>query len=72
MELHNILELAQRLRGRYTEVSSRYPTILGELEEDYFRRFGDQYIENTDSSIGWGAFLFIALTKCRIILFISA
>ncbi|MEX2525709.1 MAG: sulfotransferase [Gammaproteobacteria bacterium] len=47
MELHNILGLAQRLRGRNTEETSRYPAILQELEDDYFRRFGEQYIENT-------------------------
>jgi len=47
MELHNILHLAQRLRGRTAERSSRYPGILHELDPDYFRRFGEQYIENT-------------------------
>ena len=47
MELHNILALAQKLRGRETEDNSRYPGILHELEEDYFRRFGEQYINDT-------------------------
>ena len=47
MELHNILALAQKLRGRETEESSRYPGILYELEHDYFRRFGEKYIEDT-------------------------
>ena len=47
MELHNILALAQKLRGREPEKTSRYPTILHELDEDYFRRFGEQYIEET-------------------------
>ena len=49
MELHNILNLAKRLRGR-DEVdaeSPRYPRILGELEPDYFRRFGEQFINDT-------------------------
>ena len=47
MELHNILALAQRLRGGESEETSRYPAILHELEEDYFRRFGEQYINDT-------------------------
>ncbi|MEX2490087.1 MAG: sulfotransferase, partial [Pseudomonadales bacterium] len=47
MELHNILGLAQRLRGRAAEHDPRYPTILRELDDDYFRRFGEQYIEDT-------------------------
>ena len=47
MELHNILALAQRLRGRQAEGSSRYPQVLRELDDDYFRRFGEQYIDQT-------------------------
>jgi tetratricopeptide (TPR) repeat protein len=47
MELHDILGLAQRLRGRTAEKSPRYPRILRELDDSYFRRFGEQYIENT-------------------------
>ena len=47
MELHNILALAQKLRGREPEKTSRYPAILHELEQDFFRRFGEQYIEDT-------------------------
>ena len=47
MELHNILALAQKLRGREPEKTSRYPAILHELEEDYFQRFGEQYIKDT-------------------------
>ena len=47
MELHNILALAQRLRGRAAERASRYPRILHDLDDDYFRRFGEQYIEDT-------------------------
>ena len=47
MELHNILALAQRLRGRQAEKDSRYPGILHELDHGYFRRFGEQYIEQT-------------------------
>ncbi|MDE0061912.1 MAG: sulfotransferase [Gammaproteobacteria bacterium] len=47
MELHNILALAQRLRGRAAEKTSRYPEILHDLDDDYFRRFGEQYIADT-------------------------
>lgn len=49
MELHNILNLAKRLRGR-TEAEDggpRYPKILSELDDSYFRRFGEQFIEDT-------------------------
>jgi tetratricopeptide (TPR) repeat protein len=47
MELHDILALAQRLSGRSAEDTRRYPAVLEELDDDYFRRFGEQYIENT-------------------------
>ncbi len=48
MELHNVLNLAKRLRGRDASGEApRYPRILGELEDDYFRRFGEQFIEDT-------------------------
>ena len=49
MELHNILNLAKRLRGRDSEPGAppRYPKILGELEDSYFRRFGEQFINDT-------------------------
>ena len=57
MELHNILNLAKRLRGRSDDARSlqspqspqspRYPRILAELDADYFRRFGEQFIEDT-------------------------
>lgn len=47
MELHNILALAQKLRGREAEQHSRYPAILQELDADYFRRFGEQFIAQT-------------------------
>ena len=52
MELHNILNLAKRLRGRddapgNSIESPRYPRILGELDADYFGRFGEQFIEDT-------------------------
>jgi tetratricopeptide (TPR) repeat protein len=51
-ELPNIIALAQRLRGSYQLVDEdsgrpRYPQVLADLEEDYFRRFGEQYIDDT-------------------------
>ncbi|MEJ2535189.1 MAG: sulfotransferase, partial [Gammaproteobacteria bacterium] len=51
-ELPHIIALAQRLRGseRLVEgpgAAPRYPQVLAELDEDYFRRFGEQYIEDT-------------------------
>ena len=49
MELHNILNLAKRLRGRDEDPSGppRYPQLLTELDDDYFARFGKQYIDDT-------------------------
>jgi tetratricopeptide (TPR) repeat protein len=49
MELHNILNLAKRLRGRDPDQAGkpRYPKILAELDDSYFRRFGEQFIEDT-------------------------
>lgn len=47
MELHNILGLAQRLRGRSAEQTSNYPGILRELDDAYFRRFGKKFIDDT-------------------------
>lgn len=48
MELHNIVNLAARLRGRDEPGQPpRYPRILAELEHDYFRRFGEQFISDT-------------------------
>ncbi|MDT8320965.1 MAG: sulfotransferase [Xanthomonadales bacterium] len=47
MELHNVLALAQRLRGRSAGDESRYPAILWELEDSYFRRFGKKFIADT-------------------------
>ena len=49
MELHDILDLAKRLRGRDKagDPSPRYPRILGELPESRFEKFGKQFIEDT-------------------------
>lgn len=43
MELHNILGLVSKLRGQ----NNQYPAILSELDQSYFQRFGEQYIEDT-------------------------
>jgi len=48
MELHNILNLAKRLRGREAAAGQpRYPGVLADLEADHFRRFGQQFIDDT-------------------------
>ena len=49
MELHDILDLAKRLRGRdkASDPSPRYPRILGELPTERFAQFGQQFIEET-------------------------
>lgn len=51
MELPNIIALAQRLRNSTSLVDEdgapRYPTVLRDLDRDYFRRFGEQFIEDT-------------------------
>jgi len=48
MELPNILALVHRLSGRLRiGEKSRYPGILGELDADRLRRFGEKYIEDT-------------------------
>lgn len=51
MELPNIIALAQRLRNSVSLVDEsgapRYPTVLRTLDHDYFRRFGEQFIEDT-------------------------
>ena len=58
MELHNILNLAKRLRGRDETPGGppRYPKILAELEDDYFRRFGQQFIDDTRAYRGEAPF----------------
>lgn len=50
LELPNILSLSKRLQGRAPVAEGeepQYPKILGELDRDYFQRFGEQYIEDT-------------------------
>ncbi|MEP1448045.1 MAG: sulfotransferase [Paraglaciecola sp.] len=43
MELHNVLGLAARLRNS----KSGYPKIVAELDNEYFARFGKQFIADT-------------------------
>ncbi len=54
MELHDILDLAKRLRGRDKagETSPRYPRILRDLNLDNFEKFGAQYINDTNAYRG--------------------
>lgn len=50
MELHSILGLASRLRGRSASQNnqeSQYPKNLSEINTDYFKRFGQQFIDET-------------------------
>lgn len=49
MELHNILDLAKRLRGRDVpgEEAPRYPKILSELDPTLFTQFGKQFLAHT-------------------------
>ncbi len=50
LELPNILSLSRRLRGRgpfAEDEEPRYPRILAELEHDYFEKFGQQYMDDT-------------------------
>lgn len=43
MELHNVLGLAARLSGN----KSGYPKVINEIDNEYFTRFGKQFIDNT-------------------------
>ncbi|MGQ8366096.1 tetratricopeptide repeat-containing sulfotransferase family protein [Glaciecola sp. 1036] len=43
MELHNIIGLVARLRGQ----QNRYPDIINELNPEYFAKFGEQYLKET-------------------------
>ncbi len=50
LELPNILNLSRRLRGRAAskpEEEPQYPRNLGEIDIDYFAKFGQQYIDDT-------------------------
>ena len=52
MELHNILGLALRLRGRKAGEESAYPRNLAEIGDDYFSRFGEKFIKDTQAYRG--------------------
>lgn len=43
MELHNILSMVAKLRSS----GQPYPQILSEIDSDYYKRFGEQYLEQT-------------------------
>jgi tetratricopeptide (TPR) repeat protein len=43
MELHNILGLASKLRGH----NAKYPANLHDIDGSFFRRFGEQFIQDT-------------------------
>ena len=50
LELPNILSLARRLRGRAVPAEGedpQYPKILTELDIEYFSRFGEQFLQDT-------------------------
>ena len=47
MELHEILSLAQRLRGRTVDREPLYPANLRDIKDENLRQFGERYIENT-------------------------
>lgn len=50
LELPNILSLSRRLLGRApssVDTEPQYPKILAELDDSYFARFGEQYINDT-------------------------
>lgn len=50
MELHNILGLAARLRGRHQNSNaSLYPKNLNEIKPELFKRFGQQFIDETQA-----------------------
>jgi hypothetical protein len=48
MELHNILGLASRLHGRSSNADEQqYPQNLHTIDSSYFKRFGQQFIDET-------------------------
>ena len=52
LELPNVLNLVHRLQGRNNvkvNQEAPYPKILNDLESDYFKRFGEQYIKETQA-----------------------
>jgi tetratricopeptide (TPR) repeat protein len=48
MELPNISQLIRKLQARqYNELRPRYPTVLADLELDQLKRYGEQYLADT-------------------------
>ena len=47
MELPSLLAIAQRLRGRSSVRSDRYPRILGELKPEQLHQLGAHYLQET-------------------------
>lgn len=51
MELHNILSLAMKLRGRSNTIKAgidaQYPKNLNEIDKSFFARFGEKFIQQT-------------------------
>lgn len=47
LELHDILALAQRLRGRSSGADARYPAILRDLNPEQLQAFGEKYLADT-------------------------
>ncbi|MFC3096112.1 sulfotransferase family protein [Alteromonas sediminis] len=47
MELHSILGMAMRLRGRMTNDTPAYPANLHALSDQQFAQLGDKFIEDT-------------------------
>jgi tetratricopeptide (TPR) repeat protein len=50
-ELPDIIALAQRLRNSRTRIQEdskpNYPAVLAKIDKEYFRRFGEQFVEDT-------------------------
>lgn len=47
LELHDILALAQRLRGRSSGPDARYPAVLQDLTPEQLHSFGEKYLADT-------------------------
>lgn len=50
LELPNVMSLVHRLQGREkvrVDEEAPYPKVLGELEADFYEKFGQQYIDDT-------------------------
>lgn len=43
MELHNVLSIASKLTGQ----QKRYPQVLKDLKPDYYLRFGEKFLQDT-------------------------